>query len=66
MICLDNIGYEASLERGKSYYLIKDLETEKNGLIRVIDESGESYCYPMSFFSSGDSFLSEIESCFKT
>ena len=42
VICLNNQGYEASLEVGKLYRLIDDEEAQKNGLIRVIDESGGS------------------------
>lgn len=40
-VCLNNQGYEASLEVGKIYYVIGDEAAEVNGLIRVIDESGE-------------------------
>jgi len=45
VICLDNAGYEASLERRKIYVSIADTKAEKLGQIRVIDESGEDYLY---------------------
>lgn len=45
VICLDNTGYEASLERRKIYVSIADTKAEKLGQIRLIDESGEDYLY---------------------
>ena len=47
-----NTGYEASLERRKIYSLLADSEAKKHKLVRVIDESGEDYLYPDSFFVS--------------
>jgi hypothetical protein len=44
-ICINNEGYEASLEVGKLYRIIPDDETLKHGYLRVIDESGEDYGY---------------------
>jgi hypothetical protein len=44
-VCLNNQGYEASLEIGKIYRTIPDETAEINGLIRVIDESGEDYAF---------------------
>jgi len=49
-VCLRNAGFEASLERRKLYPIIDDGEAEKEGLIRVIDESGEDYLYPSQLF----------------
>lgn len=45
VVCLDNDGYAASLEVGKLYCFIPDEEAAANGLIRVIDESGEDYAF---------------------
>ena len=45
VVCLDNEGYPASLEVGKLYRFIPDEEAEAEGLIRVIDESGEDYAF---------------------
>jgi hypothetical protein len=50
VICLNNQGYEASLEVGKLYRLIDDKEAQINGLIRVIDESGEDYAFSAQRF----------------
>jgi len=50
VICVDNEGYEASLERRKIYVMRRDAVAEKRGHIRVIDESGEDYLYPKSMF----------------
>jgi hypothetical protein len=50
VICLDNSGYEVSLERHKIYVAIPDLRAEKLGQLRVIDESGEDYLYPKDSF----------------
>jgi hypothetical protein len=51
VVCLDNKGYRASLERRKIYVALPDEDAEKRGLLRVIDESGEDYLYPKSSFS---------------
>ena len=50
VICLDNEGYEVSLERRKIYVSIPDTRAEKLGQLRVIDESGEDYLYPKESF----------------
>jgi hypothetical protein len=50
VICVDNSGYEVSLERRKIYVSIPDARAQKSGHIRVIDESGEDYLYPKDAF----------------
>lgn len=50
VICLDNSGYEASLERRKIYVAVPDTQAERLGHIRIIDESGEDYLYPQKLF----------------
>jgi hypothetical protein len=50
VICLDNTGYEASLERWKIYVSLSDRNAERLGQIRVINESGEDYLYEKSAF----------------
>ena len=54
-VCIDNGGYEASLEVGKLYRIVADDEAESHGYIRVVDESGEDYGY-----STGRFFKLEI------
>lgn len=49
-VCLNNEGYEASLEVGKIYRMIPDETAKMNELIRVIDESGEDYAFAMNRF----------------
>jgi hypothetical protein len=50
VICLDNTGYEASLERRKIYVALPDTRADKLGQLRVIDESGEDYLYDKAGF----------------
>jgi len=54
VICLDNSGYEVSLERRKIYVALADAEAARHGRIRVIDESGEDYLYPDERFVAAD------------
>src|SRR5437870_6880434 len=49
-VCVNNKGYEASLEAGKLYRVIPDNEAASHGYIRVIDESGEDYGFSASRF----------------
>jgi hypothetical protein len=51
VVCLRNKGYEVSLERRKIYQVLPDPEAAKLKQVRVIDESGEDYLYPQSFFA---------------
>jgi hypothetical protein len=50
VICLDNSGYEVSLERRKIYVALPDTKAQKLGQLRVVDESGEDYLYPAEMF----------------
>ena len=50
VVCLDNKGYPASLEVGKLYRFIPDEEAEAEGLMRVVDESGEDYAFEAARF----------------
>lgn len=50
VICLENSGYEASLERRKIYIALPDARAEKVGQLRIIDESGEDYLYDRNAF----------------
>jgi hypothetical protein len=52
VVCVDNEGYAASLERRKIYVALRDPAAKKLGLLRVIDESGDDYLYPKMFFRS--------------
>jgi hypothetical protein len=46
VVCLKNDRYAASLEGHKIYRRLHDPEAEKDGDLRVIDESGEDYVFP--------------------
>ena len=54
VICTRNIGYEVSLELRKLYLVIHDPDANSHDQIRVVDESGEDYLYPSSFFAPID------------
>lgn len=51
MVCVNNHGYEASLETRKIYEILADKTAEKHHQLRVIDESGEDYLYPSDYFA---------------
>jgi len=53
-VCVDNDGYEVSLERNKIYVVFRDKDAERDGDIRVVDESGEDYLFPASRFVAID------------
>jgi hypothetical protein len=48
-ICLENKDCE-DLEKRKVYRIVPDQDAAKDGYLRVIDESGEDYLYPESYF----------------
>lgn len=50
VVCVKNPGYRASLERNKIYVRLSDPDAERDGDLRVIDESGEDYLYPADWF----------------
>ncbi|MEP0916435.1 hypothetical protein NC981_06370 [Leptolyngbya sp. DQ-M1] len=49
-ICIKNEGYPASLEPHKLYRIVPDASATRDDDIRIIDESGEDYLYPASYF----------------
>jgi hypothetical protein len=50
VVCVRNEEYPASLEMRKIYQELYDPDAAKEGLIRVIDESGEDYLFPRDLF----------------
>ena len=54
IVCIRNVGYEASLDRGKRYQLLPDTQAAEHHQVRIVDESGEDYLYPESCFSCAD------------
>ncbi len=51
VVCINNDDYPASLELHKIYRVVPDEDAVADGDIRVIDESGEDYLYPASYFA---------------
>ena len=50
-VCIKNTGFKASLEVRKLYKVEDDPKAHALGLVKVVDESGESYLYPQSMFT---------------
>ena len=50
VVCINNTDCPASLELHKIYRVLFDKDTTEEGDIRIIDESGEDYLYPSSYF----------------
>ena len=53
-VCVNNTGYEASLERNKIYVVVRDKDAERNGDIRFVDESGDDYLFGADRFVAID------------
>lgn len=54
VICLENSGYEVSLERRKIYVALPDAAAARHRRIRVVDESGDDYLYPERRFKKAE------------
>lgn len=52
LLCLDNQGYELSLTVRKVYKTLPDKTASKQGFVRVVDDTGEDYCFPSENFVS--------------
>jgi hypothetical protein len=50
VVCIENDGCAASLEKRKIYIALRDAAAGKQNMLRIIDESGEDYLYPKEFF----------------
>lgn len=48
-LCIENRECE-DLEKRKIYQVLPDDEAVKEGYLRIVDESGEDYLYPQSYF----------------
>jgi hypothetical protein len=49
-VCIRNDGYEASLVRNKVYEVLPDEDAERDGDLRVVNESGEDYLFAADRF----------------
>ena len=50
VVCVNNDGYPAALEKRKIYVALPDADAERHGLMRIIDESGDEYLYSKGLF----------------
>lgn len=50
LLCLSNRGYRVSLIVRRGYEQLADDDAAKHEMVRVIDESGEDYLYPVNLF----------------
>ncbi len=51
VLCIENKDSE-DLQKRKIYQVIPDDGAKKEGHLRIVDESGEDYLYPESYFIS--------------
>ena len=49
LLCVRNDGCE-DLQLRKLYQMLPDASAAEEGYVRVVDESGEDYLYPASYF----------------
>lgn len=61
VVCVNNEGYPASLERRKIYIAHRDADAEKHGLIRIVDESGDDYLYPRALLPGSGRSINVIK-----
>lgn len=50
VVCVKSGTYKESLQPRKIYRVLEDARAEAEGLLRVIDESGEDYLFPEALF----------------
>ena len=50
VLCIENEGFEVSLEIRKVYRRLLSPPVTDESLVRVVDESGEDYLYPAEYF----------------
>jgi hypothetical protein len=53
-VCINNSQNPASLELHKIYRVLPDDDAAQDGDIRIIDESGEDYLFPVEWFIAID------------
>ena len=50
LICIDHDGFPASIENRKVYREIPDPDAAAQGMVRIVDETGEDYLFPKHRF----------------
>jgi hypothetical protein len=51
VICLDNRSYPLDLTVHKVYRVLSDPQAERHHMLRVVDNTGEDYLYPVNYFA---------------
>ena len=51
VVCISNQDYPTALEVRKLYQVLEDAPAQQRQMLRIIDESGEDYLYPASYFA---------------
>jgi hypothetical protein len=51
VVCVRNDDYPEALELRKLYRVLPDSKAAKVHFLRIMDESGEDYLYPKTFFA---------------
>jgi hypothetical protein len=51
VLCINNKGYEVSLEPAKFYRMLPDSDAASHEQLRIVDESGEDFLYPVAYFA---------------
>ncbi|MBM3217283.1 MAG: hypothetical protein FJZ38_01120 [Candidatus Rokubacteria bacterium] len=54
VVCIHNGEYDADLVVGKIYRVVKPERNDAASDLRILDESGEDYLYPKTWFVSVD------------
>lgn len=49
VLCIENRDCD-DLDKGKVYPRLSDAKAGRDGFVRIVDESGEDYLYPESYF----------------
>lgn len=53
VICIRNDNCPAPLEVMELYQWFPEAEAERRGMLRVVDEAGDDFVYPSSYFVVG-------------
>lgn len=49
-VCINNDGYDDDLKVRTVYQILPDESAARSNYLRVVDETGEDYFYPASYF----------------
>jgi len=63
VVCIDNDGYEASLEPGKTYQMVPPEANDPKDYLRIIYESVEGYLYLKKVLSQLNCLNEPSENC---